>query len=695
MAVLMPSEFSCPVSTDNTENELIVTPKVPSTIQFTQVTRNGILFELDLSETIERSIYDIGCFEPATTAAIAKLVKSGMTVIDIGANIGAHALFMAQLVGLTGRAFAIEPMSEAFRKLSRNLELNPLLANLSLHRVALGSENGSLLANFNYSWPLDGNYRDVIPESVPVRCLDDFLDEQGITRVDLIKLDVDGFEHKILRGASRTLREMRPILVMELCNYTLESVGDSAATMLEEIVACRYCFFFEQDFRPATPSELLEAIPVGSSINVIAMPEKIPAQATSDYCKKANGQKPRIMLMADIPNWIFARHCQVLIQLLGNEFDFDLKFHGQSYNEDDYDLLYPLEWNLIPSSQIRTPAKYVTSIRSHTSWAGQDFLGFVNYLSCQFQRIHTVSKRLTNIFSPFVPNTAYVTHGTDTSFFVSSTHADFSGAGKIRIGWAGNRVNKTKGFDELIVPLGHIPGVELVICGYMDNHLDLVEMRNFYNTIDVYVCTSHQEGNNNSLMEAAAMERAIITTDNGTVPEYLRSGYSAVIVERELPVLIRAVCTLRDDPNLRVELGRHARAAVVANFDWNVMAQKYANFFHDALQAASTWKPAIGAVEAAVASKHAVSNVSGIDVFTLISAAERYIEEMRTDEAIGLYQTWLDNNISSPLAYAVLFNLGVCQINSGYKQIAVVNLNHALKLNPNFILAKKAIESLA
>jgi hypothetical protein len=74
--------------------------------------------------------------------------------------------------------------------------------------------------------------------------------------------------------------------------------------------------------------------------------------------------RPRVMLMADVPNWIFARHCKVLMERLGSQFDFDLKLQGQTYNEADYDLIYPLEWNLIPQNQIRTPAKYVTSIRS-------------------------------------------------------------------------------------------------------------------------------------------------------------------------------------------------------------------------------------------------------------------------------------------------------------------------------------------
>ena len=576
-----------------------------------QVERHGATFELDLTEFIDKALHDQGCFEPTTTAVLARLARPGMTVLDIGANIGAHTLHLALRVGPNGRVFAFEPMSEAFCKLRRNAELNPTVSNLTLNHMALGTENGTLQADFNHSWPVDGNYREVQPESVPVRRLDDYLEEQGVARVGLIKLDVDGFEHKILRGAERTLRDHRPVLVMELCNYTLERVGDTVAAMLSDLAAANYCFYFEHTLQPASKEALLAAIPTGSSINIIAIhagdttalapTSGIPEHTGSTAVSLLPAPKrPRVLLMADVPNWIFARHCKVLMDRLGSQFEFDLKLQGQSYNEADYDLIYPLEWNLIPQNQIRTPAKYVTSIRSHTSWAGHDFLGFTQFLNTHFQRIHTVSERLTRVFKPFVPNTDYVTHGTDTRFFTPTRPVDQTPSGRVRVGWAGNRVNKTKGFEELIAPLGKLPGVELVFCGYMDKNLDLEGMRRFYDSIDVYICSSAQEGNNNSLLEAASMERAILTTDNGTVPEYLQHRHSALIVERELPLLIQAVCELRDNPGLRRSIGMQARQSLIARFDWNQMAPIYLEFFQRALDGVATWQPRMNAARVAV-----------------------------------------------------------------------------------------------
>jgi glycosyltransferase involved in cell wall biosynthesis len=130
--------------------------------------------------------------------------------------------------------------------------------------------------------------------------------------------------------------------------------------------------------------------------------------------------------------------------------------------------------------------------------------------------------------------------------------------------------------------------VELAFCGYQDRNLTLEEMPAFYDSLDAYVCASSTEGNNNALMEAAAMQRAIITTDNGTVPEYLRAGESALIVGREPRQFAEAVIRLRDDPGLRVALGQKARAAVVAAFDWKAMAMEYRNLFRSALAKGGT-----------------------------------------------------------------------------------------------------------
>jgi glycosyltransferase involved in cell wall biosynthesis len=308
-----------------------------------------------------------------------------------------------------------------------------------------------------------------------------------------------------------------------------------------------------------------------------------PAAASAAAPASSRTDRPRILLVADVPNWIFERHARTLDERLGDEFDFTVIFKNQPFDEDAFDLIYPLEWWLVPPQQIRTPAKYVTGIRSHCSWDSGRFDALADHLSTKFSRVHVVSQRLLRRFAPHVPGVVQISHGVDTEHFTAATRADQSG-GQVRLGWAGNRFSSAqKGFAEIIEPLGRIPGVSLVFCGYSDRNLSMAEMRGFYDSIDVYVCASDYEGNNNSLLEAASMGRAIVTTDNGAVREYLKHAESALIVRRALPAFTEALVRLRDNPALRASLGVAAAQSVRARFDWKDRAEDYRAFFREAL----------------------------------------------------------------------------------------------------------------
>src|SRR5258708_21501632 len=91
------------------------------------VVRGGISYDLELSQGIDFAIYLGNIYERQTKAALRRLVSPGSLVLDIGANIGAHTLDLAQLVGPNGRVIAFEPTDYAFRKLGRNLDLTPEL----------------------------------------------------------------------------------------------------------------------------------------------------------------------------------------------------------------------------------------------------------------------------------------------------------------------------------------------------------------------------------------------------------------------------------------------------------------------------------------------------------------------------------------------------------------------------------------
>jgi FkbM family methyltransferase len=246
------------------------------------VVRDGVKYDLDLSQGIDFAIYLGDIFERSTRAALQRLVAPSALVLDIGANIGAHTLQLARLVGPGGRVLAFEPTDFAFRKQARNLGLNPQLAErVTAYHCFLAAEDEASVPGAIYSsWPLtEGSERHAkhLGQEMPTlsagaRSIDSVLSEHGETRVQLVKLDVDGFECEILRGATNLLRVSRPIFIMELAPYVLAERGTSLEELLSFFLPNGYRLYDERSERPlpSTAAELQALIGDGESMNVIA-----------------------------------------------------------------------------------------------------------------------------------------------------------------------------------------------------------------------------------------------------------------------------------------------------------------------------------------------------------------------------------------------------------------------------------------
>jgi len=181
--------------------------------------KNGIHWNLDLQEGIDFAIFIFGCFEKETTNALSRMIKKGDVVIDIGANIGAHTLHMAKSVGDKGKVFAIEPTNYAFNKLKNNIMLNPLISNRIIPRqLLLVSEHNKndKVSGIYSSWPLvdtDNRHRvhcgvEMSISNAKKNTLDNVIVENRISKIDIIKLDVDGNELDILIGGQILLQSL-------------------------------------------------------------------------------------------------------------------------------------------------------------------------------------------------------------------------------------------------------------------------------------------------------------------------------------------------------------------------------------------------------------------------------------------------------------------------------------------------------
>ena len=193
----------------------------------TQVERSGVQWDLDLREGIDFSIWLLGSFEPETVRCYQKIVKTGDVVLDIGANIGAHALPLAQAVGTAGKVYAFEPTDFAFTKLIRNCALNPDLANrIRCMQCMLVDQEiaGNPTPGLYSSWPLKEGAglhelhqgRLMTTTAAEARTLDSVISALKVDRVDCIKLDIDGFECGMMRGANDVLTRWQPTIIMEL-----------------------------------------------------------------------------------------------------------------------------------------------------------------------------------------------------------------------------------------------------------------------------------------------------------------------------------------------------------------------------------------------------------------------------------------------------------------------------------------------
>jgi FkbM family methyltransferase len=246
------------------------------------ISRGGVRWQLDLAEGVDFSIYLLGRFERSTNIALGKLIHPGDTILDIGANIGAHTLPIARHVGSQGRIFAIEPSAFAFEKLQKNVSLNPSLRDrIHTHQTFLTDElHLSVKETIYASWPLEecGSVhpkhrgRLTTTAGASLDTLDSFADREQIGRLDLIKIDVDGNEYSVLNGGFRTLRALRPLLLMELSPYVHAEQGNSFESLIDLLRTLDYSIEEVGVGRklPLRTDELEKAIPDGSSINVIA-----------------------------------------------------------------------------------------------------------------------------------------------------------------------------------------------------------------------------------------------------------------------------------------------------------------------------------------------------------------------------------------------------------------------------------------
>jgi len=200
---------------------------------------NGYWMELDLDEVIQRSMY-LGEYEPEQTEWVKDILKPGGKFLDVGANVGYYTTLAASLVGGNGQVVAFEPSPYAYAKLKTVLK-DSKINQVRLFQSAAGDENGQLnlylpIEKYLHSPSLVQSDKSYIPVKVDVFRLESHHALQGLKGIDLMKLDVEGFEPNVLRGMRTYLQSGRvKYLMCELNSGWLEANGSSCENLFEMI----------------------------------------------------------------------------------------------------------------------------------------------------------------------------------------------------------------------------------------------------------------------------------------------------------------------------------------------------------------------------------------------------------------------------------------------------------------------------
>lgn len=207
---------------------------------------------------------------------LKRFLSGGNVFVDVGACFGIYTLLASQIVGDRGRVIAVEPAQHSFSVLERNIGLNRL-RNVRAFRMALVDKNESVVLGHHEDTSRNsllmkakcagGVARNT--EVVPGERLDRLLADCGVSRVDMMKLDVEGAEELVLRGGSNVFASCRPRIIFEVNPAAATNLGLAPAGAWEFLETLDYRFYRLEE---SDNLKRLDALPTGG--NVVAIPPR-------------------------------------------------------------------------------------------------------------------------------------------------------------------------------------------------------------------------------------------------------------------------------------------------------------------------------------------------------------------------------------------------------------------------------------
>jgi FkbM family methyltransferase len=238
-----------------------------------------------------------GQFENAEFAFVGRFLRSGMTVLDVGAHHGFYTLLASKRVGPQGRVFAFEPSPRERQALLRHVKVNRC-KNVTVEGLAIGSEEkdanlfvvqGSQTGCNSLRTPASDVPGALISTPVHVVRLDDWLERRGVDGVDFIKLDVEGGEIEVLKGAERLLlRRPRPVILAEVQDIRTQQWGYEAKEIITSLHQKEYQWFCVSEDGSLGP---LDTTATNFEGNYVAVPRESASASNAFY--RETPERPR------------------------------------------------------------------------------------------------------------------------------------------------------------------------------------------------------------------------------------------------------------------------------------------------------------------------------------------------------------------------------------------------------------------
>jgi FkbM family methyltransferase len=244
-------------------------------------TIHGVKLLIDPSKDqgVELSLFQTGTYEKGTIQLLHKYLHSGSSFLDIGANIGLMTVIASKCIGEAGIVYAVEANPNTVSILQTNIELNQC-KNIELLPIALSDSQGTALLFEN--WEVNRGGASLISQGseekgmeVKMERLDDLFQEE--TPIDLVKIDVEGFEPQVIRGGMSWFKKQLPIFIIEVSEKREKEVGPSPLEVMELVQTIGNYKFYKQKGTKERRGKLIEITTpkeLPTHDNIICIPAK-------------------------------------------------------------------------------------------------------------------------------------------------------------------------------------------------------------------------------------------------------------------------------------------------------------------------------------------------------------------------------------------------------------------------------------